>query len=112
MFEDNRREEAVTMGDPGGGARPRWRRYLRYSLLYTGRGAAPARPAIVPLAPLDVVPAEVTAATAWTHPPFAGAIADGFVWGRGALDDKIAAISELEAVEHLLASGFRPRRTI
>jgi acetylornithine deacetylase/succinyl-diaminopimelate desuccinylase-like protein len=32
---------------------------------------------------------DVVAATgAWTHPPFAGEIADGFVWGRGALDMK------------------------
>ncbi|HWU86130.1 MAG TPA: M20/M25/M40 family metallo-hydrolase, partial [Kofleriaceae bacterium] len=83
-----------------------------YSLLYTWAGEDPALPAIVLLAHLDVVPAEVTAATAWTHPPFAGAIADGFVWGRGALDDKIAAISVLEAAEHLLTSGWKPRRTI
>lgn len=83
-----------------------------YSLLYTWAGADPALPAIVLLAHLDVVPAEVTPTTAWTHPPFAGAIADGFVWGRGALDDKIAVIAALEAVEHLLGSGFQPRRTI
>ncbi len=64
------------------------------------------------LAHLDVVPAEITPAARWTHPPFAGEIADGFVWGRGALDDKIAAVSLLEAAEHLLATGFKPRRTI
>jgi carboxypeptidase PM20D1 len=81
-----------------------------YSLLYTWPGSDPALPAIVLLAHLDVVPAEGTAS--WTHPPFGGAIADGFVWGRGALDDKVAAVMELEAVEHLVASGFRPRRTI
>src|SRR5512143_2629975 len=34
---------------------------------------------------LDVVPAEPEH---WTHPPFSGDIADGFVWGRGALDMK------------------------
>jgi carboxypeptidase PM20D1 len=83
-----------------------------YSLLYTWEGKEPALPAIVFLAHLDVVPAEVTPTTAWTHPPFAGAIADGFVWGRGTLDDKIAAISVLEAAEHLLVSGWKPRRTI
>jgi carboxypeptidase PM20D1 len=83
-----------------------------HSLLYTWAGADAALPPIVLLAHLDVVPAEVTAATPWTHPPFAGEIADGFVWGRGALDDKIAAISLLEAAEHLAAAGFRPRRTI
>lgn len=83
-----------------------------YSLLYTWDGTDPALPAIVLMAHQDVVPAEVTPATAWTHPPFSGAIAGGFVWGRGALDDKIAVIAVLEAVEHLVASGFAPRRTI
>jgi acetylornithine deacetylase/succinyl-diaminopimelate desuccinylase-like protein len=34
---------------------------------------------------VDVV---TTAGQQWTHPPFAGDVADGFVWGRGALDMK------------------------
>lgn len=25
----------------------------------------------------------------WTYPPFDGKIADGFVWGRGAMDAKV-----------------------
>lgn len=83
-----------------------------YSLLYTWAGSEPALPPLLLLAHLDVVPAEVTAATRWAHPPFAGEIADGFVWGRGAMDDKLAAVTLLEAAEHLLASGFQPRRTI
>jgi carboxypeptidase PM20D1 len=83
-----------------------------HSLLYTWEGTEPALPAIVLLAHLDVVPAEVAPPSSWTHPPFAGEIADGFVWGRGALDDKLAVVSLLEAAEHLLASGFQPRRTI
>ena len=83
-----------------------------HSLLYTWPGRDPALPAIVLMAHLDVVPAESTAAAPWTHPPFGGAIADGFVWGRGALDDKIAAAAELEAIEHLLGAGFQPGRTI
>lgn len=33
----------------------------------------------------DVVPAD---ASQWTHPPFGATQADGFVWGRGALDMK------------------------
>ncbi|HWO25382.1 MAG TPA: M20 family peptidase [Kofleriaceae bacterium] len=97
---------------------PRVHRELRreviggYSLLYTWPGQEPALPAIVLAAHQDVVPAEATAAVPWTHPPFGGAIADGFVWGRGALDDKIAVIAILEAIEHLLGAGFLPRRTI
>src|SRR5689334_819022 len=38
---------------------------------------------------LDVVPAEPSA---WTHPPFSGEIHDGYLWGRGAIDDKHMAV--------------------
>jgi carboxypeptidase PM20D1 len=58
----------------------------------------------------DVVPPGDEAG--WTHPPFSGDIADGFIWGRGALDDKNALLGSLEAVEGLLAAGFEPTRTI
>jgi carboxypeptidase PM20D1 len=61
---------------------------------------------------LDVVPVEAQARAEWTHPPFAGAIEDGYVWGRGSLDVKTGVIFWLEAVETLLSQGFEPRRTI
>lgn len=57
---------------------------------------------------LDVVPASGE----WTYPPFSGEIADGYVWGRGALDCKNILICLLEAVESLIAQGFRPKRDI
>ncbi|UCC83488.1 MAG: M20 family peptidase [Gemmatimonadota bacterium] len=83
-----------------------------YSLLYTWRGSeAPARPILL-LAHLDVVPVEPGTAADWTYPPFAGRVADGFIWGRGALDVKVGVVGILEAVEALLRDGFRPRRTI
>ena len=41
---------------------------------------------------LDVVPA---AAEEWTHPPFGAEIADGYVWGRGAIDMKNMTAMEL-----------------
>ena len=41
-----------------------------------------------------------------------GRIAAGFVWGRGALDDKGSLLALLEAVEHLIAAGAHPRRTV
>ena len=43
----------------------------------------------------DVVPAE---AEGWSYPPFSGQISDGFVWGRGALDDKALGIIFLQAL--------------
>ena len=58
----------------------------------------------------DVVPAEPE--DAWTHPPFAGELVDGVLWGRGAIDDKSNVMTVSEAVEHLLAREFRPERTV
>jgi carboxypeptidase PM20D1 len=61
---------------------------------------------------LDVVPIVPGTEAQWSHPPFAGDIADGHVWGRGTLDDKSSVIAVLEAVEKLAGEGYRPRRTI
>lgn len=82
------------------------------SLLFTWRGSDPALPPVLLLGHQDVVPVEPGSEAAWTHPPFAGAIADGYVWGRGAMDDKAAVVAILEAVELLLQSGHAPRRTV
>jgi acetylornithine deacetylase/succinyl-diaminopimelate desuccinylase-like protein len=53
---------------------------------------------------LDVVPAEPEH---WTHPPFAGEVADGFVWGRGALDMKSVAAMQLTTMLLLRAPTWR-----
>ena len=82
------------------------------SLLYTWRGSDAALPPIVLLGHLDVVPAPAAATGGWRHAPFGGDVADGFVWGRGALDDKGGVLATLEAVELLLSERFRPRRTV
>lgn len=83
-----------------------------HTLLYTWRGSDPALDPIVLMGHYDVVPVDPEAADDWTHPPFGGVESDGFLWGRGALDDKINVIAQLEAVEALLAEGFAPERTI
>ncbi len=82
------------------------------SLLYTWQGTDPTIPPILLLGHLDVVPADPETRDAWTHPPFAGRIADSHIWGRGTLDDKQSVLGLLEAVETLLNEGFQPRRTI
>jgi carboxypeptidase PM20D1 len=82
------------------------------SLLFTWKGRAADAAPVLLLAHQDVVPVDPATERAWTHPPFAGEIADGFVWGRGALDDKASLVALLEAVERLLADGFEPRRTV
>jgi carboxypeptidase PM20D1 len=83
-----------------------------YSLLFTWPGADPTRKPILLTGHYDVVPVIPGTEELWEQPPFSGAIADGFVWGRGALDDKGAVITMLEATTHLLGMGFVPQRTI
>jgi carboxypeptidase PM20D1 len=58
------------------------------------------------------VPIETGTEDEWSYPPFGGEIGDGFVWGRGAMDDKGSLIAVLEGVETLLGQGFRPKRTV
>jgi len=87
-------------------------RIADYSLLYTWRGTNPDLDSALFMSHLDVVPVEPGTESEWTHPPFAGVIDDGFVWGRGALDIKCGVIVWLEAVEALLAEGIVPERTI
>lgn len=82
------------------------------SLLYTWAGKDPKAKPILLLAHMDVVPVEPGTETQWKHSPFSGDIADGYIWGRGTLDDKGNLVGLLEGVEALLAQGFAPSRTI
>lgn len=83
-----------------------------YSLLYTWPGSDPAAKPVLLMAHQDVVPIAPGTEKDWKAEPFAGEIKDGFVWGRGAWDNKANLISQMEAVEMLAASGFVPRQTI
>jgi carboxypeptidase PM20D1 len=86
-------------------------RHAELGLLFRWRGKrqAPDGPLVL-MAHFDVVP--VDESDPWTHPPFAGIVKDGWVYGRGTLDDKGPLIVILEAVENLLASGFQPARDV
>jgi acetylornithine deacetylase/succinyl-diaminopimelate desuccinylase-like protein len=46
----------------------------------------------------------------WTHDPWSGVLADGFLWGRGALDMKSQVAAEIAAAASLARSGWRPAR--
>jgi carboxypeptidase PM20D1 len=84
-------------------------RHTDLGLLYRWRGRTAADPVVL-MAHFDVVP--VDESDDWTYPPFDGRIADGHVYGRGALDDKGPLIAVIEAVENLLATGFVPARDV
>jgi carboxypeptidase PM20D1 len=80
--------------------------------LFSWPGSDAALPPALLLAHQDVVPVEPGSEKAWTHAPWSGEIAEGFVWGRGAMDDKASLIAILEAVEMLGKEGFVPKRTV
>jgi acetylornithine deacetylase/succinyl-diaminopimelate desuccinylase-like protein len=46
----------------------------------------------------------------WSHDPFSGDLADGFLWGRGALDMKSQVAAEIAAAAALARSGWRPAK--
>jgi len=83
-----------------------------YSLLFTWKGNEKMLEPILLMGHLDVVPVKSETEDGWTHPPFSGSISNGFIWGRGAIDDKVSVFSILEAVEILLEQGYETRRTI
>lgn len=61
---------------------------------------------------LDVVGVEAGTEGDWTYGPFSGEIAQGYIWGRGALDIKCQVFGVLEAAEYLLSRGCSPERDV
>ena len=57
---------------------------------------------------LDVVPAGDN----WKYPPFGGEIHDGYIWGRGTIDDKGPAISVIYALKAIADSGIKLNKKI
>jgi carboxypeptidase PM20D1 len=82
------------------------------SLLFTWSGKNPDLKPVMYTCHIDVVPIEPGTEQDWEHPPFEGTIAEGYIWGRGAMDVQGGVLAIMEAVEHLLESGFEPERTI
>ncbi|MCW3030230.1 MAG: peptidase [Solirubrobacterales bacterium] len=62
-------------------------------------------PTLCYLGHVDTVLAD---AREWTHDPWSGDVADGFMWGRGALDMKSQVAAEVAAAATLARSGWRP----
>jgi acetylornithine deacetylase/succinyl-diaminopimelate desuccinylase-like protein len=61
-------------------------------------------PTILFMSHTDVVPAGDPAA--WTHPPFSGALADGRIWGRGAIDCKMLVAAQAFVLAAFAANGL------
>ncbi len=82
------------------------------AMLMTWAGADPSLPPVILMAHQDVVPINPGTEGDWTHGPFGGVVADGYIWGRGAIDDKGSLVAILTAAETLAKSGFKPKRSI
>jgi len=83
-----------------------------FSLVYTWEGKNPSLPPVVLMGHQDVVPVVPGTESQWEHDAYSGDIADGYIWGRGSLDDKIMILGILEAIEMRLKDGFQPTRTV
>ena len=77
--------------------------------LYTRLKGSGAKKAIALVHHIDVVPAD---ARYWSVDPYSGAIKDGFLYGRGALDMKGEGIAHLMAMIALKRSGVPLTRDI
>jgi len=124
------RFESVNTGDPAtiGDGEAQVARYLETKLQEVGyetvylesspgrgnvvcrlEGADRARGALLIHGHVDVVPAD---AAEWTVHPFSGAIQDGYVWGRGAVDMKDMVAMTLAVARELKSSGYLPPRDL
>lgn len=73
------------------------------------KGADPTREALLVHGHLDVVPAD---AGEWSVHPFSGAIQDGYVWGRGAVDMKDMVAMMIAVARRFKRDGIVPPRDI
>uniref|UniRef100_A0A287BLQ4 N-fatty-acyl-amino acid synthase/hydrolase PM20D1 n=1 Tax=Sus scrofa TaxID=9823 RepID=A0A287BLQ4_PIG len=79
-----------------------------YSHLFTVHGSDPSLQPYMLLAHIDVVPAPDEG---WDVPPFSGLERNGFIYGRGTIDNKNSLMGILQALELLLIRNYIPRRS-
>ncbi|XP_076840491.1 N-fatty-acyl-amino acid synthase/hydrolase PM20D1.2-like isoform X2 [Brachyhypopomus gauderio] len=79
-----------------------------YSHLFTVLGSDPKLVPYMLLAHIDVVPANE--ADGWEAPPFSAKELNGFIYGRGTIDNKQSVMGILQALENLLERGYIPQR--
>jgi acetylornithine deacetylase/succinyl-diaminopimelate desuccinylase-like protein len=124
------RFESVNTGDPDtiGDGEAQAARYIQRKLSEVGyettyiesapgrgnvvcrlEGADRARGSLLIHGHVDVVPAD---AAEWTVDPFSGAVQDGYVWGRGAVDMKDMVAMTLAVAREFKSNGYVPPRDI
>lgn len=80
------------------------------SLLYTWGGTDPGAAPILLVAHQDVAPASGAAAA--PSAPFPAAVKDGVIEGHDVRDGKTDLLAQLQAIDLLIADGYKPRRTV
>ncbi|MGS0686873.1 M20/M25/M40 family metallo-hydrolase [Nakamurella sp. GG22] len=122
--------DSVNTGDPAtiGDGEARAARYLQQKLDEVGyettyveaapgrgnvicrlAGSNPDRGALLIHGHVDVVPADPTE---WTVDPFSGAVRDGYVWGRGAVDMKDMVAMTVAVAREFKSTGYVPPRDL
>src|SRR5229473_6955196 len=81
----------------------------RANLIARFPGRDQTRPPLMLSSHTDVVPVE---SRRWTRSPFGGEIADGCVWGRGAIDMKAKCAMDLGVILALKHAGVTPERDL
>ncbi len=81
----------------------------RCSVVARIEGKDKSKPGLVVNGHLDVVPAN---AADWSVDPFSGAIKDGCIWGRGAVDMKNMDAMILAVIRLWAKHNYQPERTI
>lgn len=85
----------------------------RTTLVVTLRGTDPSAQPLTFFGHTDVVPVDEKH---WTHPPFAGEISEGSIWGRGSVDmlhlTAAMAVVTRRLAEEVARGGVRPAGTL
>ena len=81
----------------------------RTNVIARMEGVDSSRPPLLIHGHLDVVPAEPKE---WTYDPFAAEVADGCIWGRGAVDMKDMDAMVLAVVRDRMRTGRKPPRDV
>ena len=81
----------------------------RTSVVTRLEGEDRSRPALLVHGHLDVVPAQPKD---WTYDPFAGEVADGMLWGRGAVDMLDMDAMTMAVVRDRMRTGRKPARDV
>jgi carboxypeptidase PM20D1 len=84
----------------------------QHALVFHFPGTDPSLKPILLMGHMDVVPADPVSLDQWTYPPFSGQIADGQIWGRGAIDNKVTVMALMEAMEAMLATNIHLARDV